>query len=83
MYDALNQGWIDVQRLQTALSGLASARVDGRLMLAVDVSAWLRPDAATSPDRLFCHVYGRGRSSDQSIPSWTRVLDAQPSGDRR
>jgi hypothetical protein len=52
-------------------------------MLAVDVSAWLRPDAAISPDRLFCHVYGRGRSSDQSIPSWTRVLDAQPSGDRR
>src|SRR5262249_25080128 len=33
----------------------------GRLMLAVDVSAWLRPDANTSPDRLFCHVYGRGQ----------------------
>ena len=25
-------------------------------MLAVGVSNWLRPDAATSPDRLFCHV---------------------------
>jgi hypothetical protein len=60
-------------------------------MLAVDVSAWLRPDAATSPDRLFCHVYGRGRNKDQLIPgwpysfaaalepgrtSWTQVLDA-------
>ncbi|MFD1547982.1 hypothetical protein [Nonomuraea guangzhouensis] len=30
-----------------------------RLVLAVDVSARLRPDAATSPDRLFCHVYGQ------------------------
>jgi hypothetical protein len=92
MYDALNQGWIDVERLRTALSGLTLPRSgDGRLMLAVDVSAWLRPDASTSPDRLFCHVYGRGRGSDQFIPgwpysfvaalepgrtSWTAVLDA-------
>jgi len=60
-------------------------------MLAVDVSPWLRPDAATSPDRLFCHVYGRGRNADQYIPgwpysfiaalepgrtSWTAILDA-------
>jgi hypothetical protein len=77
MYDALNAGRIDVQRLRAAVTGLALPRaVDGRLMLAVDVSAWLRPDAAISPDRLFCYVYGRGRSSDQSIPSWTQVLDA-------
>ena len=92
MYDALNQGRIDVQRLRTALAGVTLPRaVDGRLMLAVDVSAWLRPDAATSPDRLFCHVYGRGRNKDQLIPgwpysfvaalepgrtSWTAVLDA-------
>ena len=64
---------------------------DGRLMLAVDVSNWLRPGAATSPDRLFCHVYGRGKGQAQMIPgwpysviaalepgrtSWTAVLDA-------
>lgn len=92
MYDALNRGRIDVQRLRTALARLALPRAgDGRLMLAVDVSAWLRPDAVTSPDRLFCHVYGRGRGRDQFIPgwpysfvaalepgrtSWTQVLDA-------
>jgi hypothetical protein len=61
------------------------------LVLAVDISPWLRPDAATSPDRLFCHVYGRGRNQAQMIPgwpysvvaalepgrsSWTAVLDA-------
>ena len=57
MYDAVNQGRIDVQGLRTAVAGLTLPRsADGRLMLAVDVSAWLRPDAATSPDRLFCHV---------------------------
>lgn len=44
---------------------------DGHLVLAVDVSNWLRPDAPTSADRLFCHVYGRsGRSSDQFVPGW-------------
>ena len=92
MYDAVNAGRIDVQRLRVALAASTLPRaVDGRLMLAVDVSAWLRPDAVTSADRLFCHVYGRGRGSDQFIPgwpysfvaalepgrtSWTAVLDA-------
>jgi hypothetical protein len=36
----------------------------------VDVSNWLRPDASTSPELLFFHVYGRGRSADQFIPGW-------------
>jgi hypothetical protein len=60
-------------------------------MLAADVSDWLRPGAATSPDRLSCHVYGRGKGQAQMIPgwpysviaalepgrtSWTAVLDA-------
>jgi hypothetical protein len=31
---------------------------DGRLVLAVEVSPWLRSDAPCSPDRLICHVYG-------------------------
>lgn len=72
LYDALNQGRIDVDRLRKALAVLPQPKAaDGRLVLAVDVSAWLRPDAPTSPDRLFCHVYGRnGRSSDQLIPGW-------------
>ena len=74
MYDALNQGRIDVQRLRTALAGLPLPRCgDGRLMLTVDVSAWLCPDAATSPDRLFCHVYGRGRNK-RSADSGVAVL---------
>ena len=45
-------------------------RQRGQLVLAVDVSNWLRPDANTSPDRLFCHKYGRGRGSAQMIPGW-------------
>ena len=92
LYDAVNCGRIDIARLRRSLAGLPLPRAaDGRLMLAVDVSNWLRPGAATSPDRLFCHVYGRGKGQAQMIPgwpysvvaalepgrtSWTAVLDA-------
>jgi hypothetical protein len=92
LYDAVNNGRIDVTRLRWSLAALPLPRAaDGRLMLAVDVSNWLRPGAATSPGRLFCHVYGRGKGNAQMIPgwpysvvaalepgrtSWTAVLDA-------
>jgi hypothetical protein len=92
LYDAVSHGRISIARLRRVLAGLPLPRaVDGRLMLAVDVSSWLRPAAATSPGRLFCHVYGRGKGQAQMIPgwpysvvaalepgrtSWTAVLDA-------
>src|SRR5258706_16068998 len=92
MYDGLNRGRIEVDRLRRTLAGLPLPRAaGGRLVLGVDVSPWLRPDAATSRDRLFCHVYGRGKGQAQMIPgwpysvvaaletgrpSWTAVLDA-------
>lgn len=59
LYDGVNAGRIDIARLRTSLAGLPVPRAcDGRIVLAVDVSNWLRPDASTSPDRLFCHTYG-------------------------
>ncbi len=71
LYDAVNCGRIEIARLRRCLAGLPLPRAaDGRLMLAVDVSNWLRPGAATSPDRLFCHVYGRGKGQAQMIPGW-------------
>ena len=77
LYDALNCGQVRVARLRRALSGLPlPAWPDGRIRLAVDVSNWLRPDAATSPDRSLCHCYGRGKSSAQMIPGWPYSLVA-------
>jgi hypothetical protein len=70
MYDGLNQGRIEPERLRLALASLPLPRVGGRIVLAVDVSAWLRPDAPTSAERLFCHVHGRGRAAKQMIPGW-------------
>src|SRR5437763_13326001 len=71
LYDAVNHGEIAIGRLRRSLAGLPLPRAaDGRLMLAVDVSNWLRPGAVTSPDRLFCHVYGRGKGQATMIPGW-------------
>ena len=71
LYDAVNHGRIDVARLRRSVAGLPLPRAaGGRLMLAADVSNWLRPGAATSPERLFCHVYGRGKGQAQMIPGW-------------
>lgn len=72
MYDALNHGRINAGLLRRALAVLPQPKAaDNRLVLVVDVSNWLRPDAPCSPDRLFCHVYGRnGRSSNQFVPGW-------------
>ncbi|MDQ0938840.1 NF041680 family putative transposase [Streptomyces sp. V1I1] len=71
LYGGLNRGRIDVGRLRAVLAGLPLPRFpDGRLVLAVDVSPWLRSDAPCSKDRLFCHVYGRAKSASQFIPGW-------------
>jgi hypothetical protein len=96
LYDSLNQGRIDLGRFRHVVARQRIPRgEDGRIMLAIDVSHWLRPDANTSPDRLFCHTYARGKGQAQMIPgwpysvvaalepgrsSWTAILDVQRLG---
>ncbi|PBC71157.1 DDE superfamily endonuclease [Streptomyces sp. TLI_235] len=71
MYAALDRGWLEPTRLRRTLAALPIPRLaEGRIALAVDISNWLRPDAPTSDDRLFCHVYARRRGADQMIPGW-------------
>jgi hypothetical protein len=91
LYDALNAGSVDTARLRDLLAGQRLGRVGGRIVLAVDTTGWLRPDANCSPGRLYCHVTGHGRGQDQMVPgwsysyvaalesgttSWTQILDA-------
>jgi hypothetical protein len=71
VYDALNAGRAGIGRLRWAVGCLPlPAWPDGRIRLAADVSSWLRPEARTSPERMFCHVHGRGRNAGQMIPGW-------------
>ncbi len=71
LYAGLNRGGLYVARLRQVLAGVPLPRAAyGRLVLAVDVSPWLRPDAGTVPDRSFCHTYGRGGVKHQMMPGW-------------
>jgi DDE superfamily endonuclease len=75
LYDALGCGRVSFGRLRAAVAALPlPAWADGGIRLAVDVSAWLRPDAAASPGRMFCHVHGRGANAGQVIPGWPYSL---------
>lgn len=71
LYDGINHGHIDIARLRNLVAAQRLPRAaDGRIRLAVDVSPWLRPDANTSPERSFCHTYGRGKDQHLMVPGW-------------
>jgi DDE superfamily endonuclease len=71
VFDAVSAGRVQIARLRWALACLPlPAWDDRRIRLAVDVSNWLRPEAETSPERLFCHCYARGKGNAQLIPGW-------------
>lgn len=77
LYAALARGQVDDERLRQALAGLALPRAaDGRLVLAVDITCWLRPEAHTAPQRILCHTYGRGKDTHLMVPGWPYSLVA-------
>ncbi|WP_329307602.1 transposase [Streptomyces sp. NBC_01260] len=71
LYDALSAGRVDVARLRRGLATVPLPRAaDGRLVLAADLTCWLRPSAHTSPQRILCHTYGRGKDQHIPVPGW-------------
>ena len=82
LYDGLNAGRIELARLRRSPgTGCRCRAVGGRIVLAVDVSPWLRPDAATSAERLFCHVHGRAKRQRADDPGLA-LLVRRRAGDR-
>ncbi|MFJ2434412.1 NF041680 family putative transposase [Streptomyces anulatus] len=82
LYAALAAGRVDVARLRRALAAMPLPRAaDGRLVLAADLTCWLRPNAHTSPQRILCHTYGRGKDQHIPVPGWPySVIFALESG---
>ena len=97
LYDGLACGQVETGRLRRTMAGLSLPRDDaGRIVLAVDVSSWLRPDGACCAERLFCPTPAvRGKGKAQMVPgwpysfvaaletgrtSWTAILDVQRLG---
>ncbi|UWZ51500.1 transposase [Dactylosporangium aurantiacum] len=71
LYDALAAGRVDIDRLRRVLAALPLPRAaDSRIVLAVDVTCWLRPEAHTSPERILCHTSGRGNGEHVGVPGW-------------
>jgi hypothetical protein len=81
-YAALAGGRVDVERFRVALAAVRLPRAaDGRLVLAVDITSWLRPEAHTCPQRILCHTYGRGKDQHMMVPGWPySVIVALESG---
>ncbi|MFI6979231.1 transposase [Embleya sp. NPDC050154] len=76
-YDALNRGRLDTGRLRR--NACRAAPAQGRPRPARPGRGrgnWLRPDAPTSADRLFCHTCGRGRDQHLMIPGRPRLLQS-------
>ena len=70
-YAALTPGPVEMRgRLRRVLAGLPLPRAaDGRLVLAVDVTCWLRPEAHTSAQRIVRAIPTAGaRAPAQMIP---------------
>src|SRR3954466_3144720 len=71
LHAALNRGRLDSDRLRTALVSVPVPRAaDGRIVLAVDVTCWLRPEAHTCTQRVLCNTYGRGKGTHIMVPGW-------------
>jgi hypothetical protein len=83
MYAALVRGRIDFARLRRALSGVRLPRgADGQISIALDVTAWPRPDAECSPERLHCHRECRCDGRRQTVPGWPYQVAAALGGGR-
>jgi DDE superfamily endonuclease len=75
LYSALAHGRVEIARLRRTLTALPLPKAaDGQLMLAVDITSWLRPEAHTSPERVLCHTYGRGKDTHIMVPGWPYSL---------
>ncbi|MFR9800492.1 transposase [Streptomyces sp. MS06] len=78
---AMNDGRVDFERLNWSFVLRDLPRgPGGGIVLAADVTPWLRPDANTSDQRTFCHTHGRAEGAHEMVPGWAYSIVAALSG---
>ena len=77
LYDALVDGQLEAEQFRSLLSRHPLAQ--GQPVYAVDVSAWPRRDATTSPERGFHHHNSRHTSGRPVVAGWAYQWIAQVS----
>ncbi len=70
LYDALACGDVDVEELAALIASSWQCPDDGPVKIAVDTSAWPRPDAETSQARCHCYTSCRCDGVRKTIPGW-------------
>ena len=70
LYDGLACGKVDEGALGQLLATTWVPADKGPLKVAIDVSAWERPDAETSPQRCHCYHSCRCDGARKTIPGW-------------
>lgn len=70
LYDALACGDVDVDRLSGLIASSWDGLDEGPVKIAVDVSAWPRPDAVTSEALCHCYTACRCDGVRKTIPGW-------------
>ncbi|MGI5186284.1 NF041680 family putative transposase [Dactylosporangium sp. CA-152071] len=70
LYDALACGEVDVAALTALIAASWEPADDGPVKVAVDVSAWPRPDAVTSEGLCHCYTSCRCDGARKTIPGW-------------
>ncbi|MET7427360.1 NF041680 family putative transposase [Dactylosporangium sp. NPDC005555] len=70
LYDALACGEVDVAALTALVAASWEPADDGPVKVAVDVSAWPRPDAVTSAGLCHCYTSCRCDGARKTIPGW-------------
>jgi hypothetical protein len=70
LYDALACGEIDIHALGELIASCWDRPDGGPVKIAVDTSAWPRPDAETSQARCHCYTSCRCDGVRKTIPGW-------------
>jgi hypothetical protein len=70
LYDALSRGEVDTDALRRLAARSWTPADAGPVKVGIDVTAWGRPHAETSPERCYCLTTCRCTGTRTAVPGW-------------